>query len=217
MSDAPPLPWADRRVGRCLRLVAAVTVTGPTGRVLFDGRPACRRALDPRVAATAVGILRGVVGPGGTGFRAPIGRPLAGRTGTTSSFADAWFTGFTPQLATSVWIGDPRAQVPMRDLLPAGRSSGGPSALSSSTATSWPPCRGSRWPTCPARRPAGRAPTVPHRRCTPQLLAPASGGDGGRLPDERRTDRWPRRPGYQATRPAAAALTAAGGCAPPRS
>jgi membrane peptidoglycan carboxypeptidase len=100
-------------------------ITGPTGRVLFDGRPACRRVLDPRVAATAVGILRGVVGPGGTGFRAAIGRPLAGKTGTTSSFADAWFTGFTPQLATSVWVGDPRARVPMRHLFGGGPVYGG--------------------------------------------------------------------------------------------
>src|SRR4029450_6704077 len=100
-------------------------VPAPPGRVLFDGRPACRRVLDPRVAATAVGILRGVVGPGGTGFRAAIGRPLAGKTGTTSSFADAWFTGFTPQLATSVWVGDPRAQVPMRHLFDGGPVYGG--------------------------------------------------------------------------------------------
>ena len=100
-------------------------ITGPTGRVLFDGRPACRRVLDPRVAATTVGILRGVVGPGGTGFRAAIGRPLAGKTGTTSSFADAWFTGFTPQLATSVWVGDARAQVPMRILFGGGPVFGG--------------------------------------------------------------------------------------------
>ena len=100
-------------------------ITGPTGRVLFDGRPACRRVLDPRVAATAVGILRGVVGPGGTGFRAAIGRPLAGKTGTTSSFADAWFTAFTPRLATSVWVGDARAQVPMRHLFGGGPVYGG--------------------------------------------------------------------------------------------
>jgi penicillin-binding protein 1A len=100
-------------------------ITGPDGRVLFDGRPACRRVLDPRVAATTVGILRGVVGPGGTGFRAAIGRPLAGKTGTTSNFADAWFTGFTPQLATSVWVGDPRAQVPMRHLFGGGPVYGG--------------------------------------------------------------------------------------------
>jgi len=96
-------------------------ITGPTGRVLFDGRPSCRRVLDPQVAAAAVDILRGVVGPGGTGYRAAIGRPVAGKTGTTTSFADAWFTGFTPQLATSVWVGDPLRQTPM-----AGQFNGGP-------------------------------------------------------------------------------------------
>jgi membrane peptidoglycan carboxypeptidase len=90
-------------------------VTGPGGRVLYDGRPSCRRVLDPEVAATADAILSGVVRPGGTGFRAAIGRPLAGKTGTTTGFADAWFTGFTPQLATSVWVGDPDRQAPMTD------------------------------------------------------------------------------------------------------
>ena len=96
-------------------------ITGPTGRVLFDGRPSCRRVLDPQVAAAAVDILRGVVGPGGTGYRAAIGQPVAGKTGTTTSYADAWFTGFTPQLATSVWVGDPLRQTPM-----AGQFDGGP-------------------------------------------------------------------------------------------
>ena len=88
-------------------------VTDRSGRVLFDGRPSCRRVLDPQIAAAADGILQGVVRPGGTGFRAAIGRPVAGKTGTTTSFADAWFTGFTPQLATSVWVGDPARQTPM--------------------------------------------------------------------------------------------------------
>ena len=100
-------------------------ITGPTGRVLFDGRPSCRRVLDPQVAAAAVDILRGVVGPGGTGYRAAIGRPVAGKTGTTTSFADAWFTGFTPQLATSVWVGDPLRQTPMRTQFNGGPVYGG--------------------------------------------------------------------------------------------
>src|SRR4029450_6358179 len=100
-------------------------ITGPDGRVLFDGRPACRRVLDPQVAATADSIPQGGVRPGGTGFRAAIGRPLAGKTGTTSSFADAWFTGFTPQVATSVWVGDPARQPPMTDRFNSGPVYGG--------------------------------------------------------------------------------------------
>jgi membrane peptidoglycan carboxypeptidase len=100
-------------------------ITGPSGRVLYEGRPSCRRVIDPQVAATAVGLLGGVVRPGGTGFRAAIGRPLAGKTGTTTSFADAWFTGFTPQLATSVWVGDPARQTPMTDRFNGGPVYGG--------------------------------------------------------------------------------------------
>jgi penicillin-binding protein 1A len=77
------------------------------------------------VAADAVSILGGVVRPGGTGFRAAIGRPLAGKADTTTSFADAWFTGFTPQLATSVWVGDSDRQAPMADLFNGGPVYGG--------------------------------------------------------------------------------------------
>lgn len=42
----------------------------------------------------------------GTGRRANIGRPMAGKTGTSSDFRDAWFVGFTPQLVTGVWVGN---------------------------------------------------------------------------------------------------------------
>jgi membrane peptidoglycan carboxypeptidase len=107
------------------RPLAITRVTGPTGRVLLAGRPSCQQVVDPRVAATATGILRGVVAPGGTGFRAAIDRPVAGKTGTTTSFADAWFTGFTPQLATSVWVGNPTSQVPMAHLFNGGPVYGG--------------------------------------------------------------------------------------------
>jgi penicillin-binding protein 1A len=50
-------------------------------------------------------LLQGVV-QHGTGQRAKvIGRPIAGKTGTSSDYADAWFIGFTPSLLTSVWVG----------------------------------------------------------------------------------------------------------------
>ena len=44
---------------------------------------------------------------GGTGTRAQIGCPAAGKTGTTDNYTDAWFVGFTPRLATAVWVGYP--------------------------------------------------------------------------------------------------------------
>ena len=50
-------------------------------------------------------MLRDVI-RAGTGRRASIGRPAAGKTGTTSDYHDAWFVGYTPDLVASVWIGN---------------------------------------------------------------------------------------------------------------
>ena len=49
----------------------------------------------------------------GTGTAADIGRPAAGKTGTTDDYADAWFVGYTPQLVTAVWVGYPDGRIPM--------------------------------------------------------------------------------------------------------
>ena len=49
----------------------------------------------------------------GTGTGAYFGRPAAGKTGTTDNHADAWFCGYTPNLMTTVWVGHPKAQIPM--------------------------------------------------------------------------------------------------------
>jgi penicillin-binding protein 1A len=52
----------------------------------------------------------------GTGTHANIGCPAAGKTGTTDNFNDAWFVGYTPHLASSVWVGYPNALVEMRSV-----------------------------------------------------------------------------------------------------
>ena len=52
----------------------------------------------------------------GTGTRAGIGRSAAGKTGTTTDNADAWFVGYVPQLDTAVWVGYPGGEVPMQDV-----------------------------------------------------------------------------------------------------
>jgi membrane peptidoglycan carboxypeptidase len=70
----------------------------------------CHQVLDPSIAHKITGLLRGVVdGPGGgrTGASASIGRPVAGKTGTTNGSNAAWFIGYTPQLCTAVWVGKP--------------------------------------------------------------------------------------------------------------
>ena len=49
----------------------------------------------------------------GTGMAANIGRPAAGKTGTTDDYADAWFVGYTPQITTAVWVGYSERRIPM--------------------------------------------------------------------------------------------------------
>ncbi|MEA2461069.1 MAG: penicillin-binding protein [Actinomycetota bacterium] len=52
----------------------------------------------------------------GTGVAADIGRPAAGKTGTTNNYSDAWFVGYTPQLVAAVWVGYPEGLVPMTNV-----------------------------------------------------------------------------------------------------
>ena len=75
--------------------------------------PAYQRVLPASVAAVVHEMLTGVV-QHGTGTEAGIsGVDVAGKTGTTTNYADAWFVGWTPQLTTAVWVGFPNRLVPM--------------------------------------------------------------------------------------------------------
>ncbi|MFQ9936586.1 MAG: penicillin-binding transpeptidase domain-containing protein [Phascolarctobacterium faecium] len=58
-----------------------------------------------KAAYQTVDIMRDVF-VDGTAGGAGIGRPAAGKTGTTDDYTDAWFVGFTPNLSAAVWIGD---------------------------------------------------------------------------------------------------------------
>ena len=84
-------------------------VKDSTGKVISTAKPAGTKALDPAVAYLTTDILRGVMAQG-TGKSAQIGRPAAGKTGTTQEYRDAWFVGYTPDLVTAVWVGYPDAQ-----------------------------------------------------------------------------------------------------------
>jgi penicillin-binding protein 1A len=78
-----------------------------SNRVLEDNisnKPATAQVLDPVIADNVTDVLRGVISYG-TGTAADIGRPAAGKTGTTSKFTNAWFCGYTPTLSTAVWMG----------------------------------------------------------------------------------------------------------------
>jgi penicillin-binding protein 1A len=82
-----------------------VQVTDSNGKVLLDNTPKRRLVLDPWSAASINDVLQGVIN-GGTATRAQIGRPAAGKTGTTSSERDVWFVGYVPQLSTAIWVGN---------------------------------------------------------------------------------------------------------------
>src|SRR5207249_4048949 len=93
-----------------------VKVIDATGAVLEDNtRPSTKRVLNEVIADNVTDVLRGVI-TSGTGRAADIGRPAAGKTGTTENFGNAWFVGYTPTLATSVWMGYADASRPLRGI-----------------------------------------------------------------------------------------------------
>jgi penicillin-binding protein 1A len=75
------------------------------GASLERTRPEVQEALDPQIASIMNALLEGVITDGTGAAAASLGRPLAGKTGTTDDFTDAWFIGYTPELVVGVWVG----------------------------------------------------------------------------------------------------------------
>ncbi len=99
-------------------------IVGPDGKTLFSRNPECDQVIDSGIANQTVDMLRTVI-TSGTGTRAALpGRPVAGKTGTTDDYKNAFFNGFVPQLSSSIWVGYPKApqsrQWSMRHLGPGG-------------------------------------------------------------------------------------------------
>ena len=91
------------------RAVESITSGGHTE----TNAPVPRQVLTPTQAETISQLLQGVV-RGRTGTAAALpGREVAGKTGTTENYGDAWFVGYTPQLVAAVWVGYPDKLVPM--------------------------------------------------------------------------------------------------------
>jgi len=76
------------------------------------GKPQRKRVLSGGVAWQVTQVLQQNVNSG-TGVAAYFGRPAAGKTGTTENHADAWFSGYVPQLQATVWVGYPKGEIPM--------------------------------------------------------------------------------------------------------
>jgi len=76
-----------------------------SGRIIYQADNTYKRVLEVKTVAYMVEMLKQVI-KHGTGRAANIGRPEAGKTGTTDSDRDAWFMGFTPDIVTGVWVGN---------------------------------------------------------------------------------------------------------------
>lgn len=84
--------------------IAIVKVIDRNGKILENNSPREKVIINERSAYILTDMLRGVI-LHGTGTAANIGRPAAGKTGTTDDYKDAWFVGYTPDLVAAVWMG----------------------------------------------------------------------------------------------------------------
>lgn len=109
---------------RCAPMAVTRIELGPAaggGDEKFE--PDCAAAFDGERAAQLTALLTEPV-ENGTATAAQLGRPVAGKTGTTDDYKDAWFVGYVPQLATAAWVGYERPK-PMEDVLGVSRVTGG--------------------------------------------------------------------------------------------
>lgn len=89
-----------------------VKIVDRDGRVIYQHKVKTEQAVSPQVAKATASVLGEVV-TRGTGQGAQISEPAAGKTGTTQSYRDAWFCGWSHGVSTAVWMGYPAGQIEM--------------------------------------------------------------------------------------------------------
>jgi 1A family penicillin-binding protein len=98
--------------GTAIEPTTIAEIRTPDGTVLKPLREDRGAVVSPGNAYLLTKTLEQVI-LRGTGRAAQIGRPAAGKTGTTNDYADAWFVGYTPNLVAAVWVGHPKGRIPM--------------------------------------------------------------------------------------------------------
>jgi penicillin-binding protein 1A len=147
------------------------TITAHDGRVLHQNQPTPNQAVAPEVAHLVTMALTETV-QRGTATQARIGRPVAGKTGTSQDHRDAWFVGYTPQLVTSVWVGFAEQNVPMEE----------PNTPYTVTGALWPAEIWARYTSAAlASAPFDRLPTVPNEGLVTVEVDLATGNLAGPL------------------------------------
>lgn len=91
--------------GHLVEPTSIMRIEDRDGNLIYESRVHDKAVFDENLIAALVDMMRGVLNYG-TGQNARIGRPAAGKTGTTSDYKDAWFIGFVPQLVTATWVGN---------------------------------------------------------------------------------------------------------------
>ncbi len=85
--------------------VSILMITDSAGRVLYTNDTLPEQVIKPESAYLTTNLLKGAI-ERGTGWKArELGRPVAGKTGTTNEYRDAWFVGYAPSLVAGVWVG----------------------------------------------------------------------------------------------------------------
>jgi penicillin-binding protein 1A len=93
--------------GKLVRRRSILRISDADGRTVEEhtGPPLTEQRLSPETAYIVTDMMKGVV-EAGTGRKAQaLGRPVAGKTGTSTNYRDAWFYGFTPEIVCGVWVG----------------------------------------------------------------------------------------------------------------
>ena len=108
--NVPPLSMANAYAtfasgGKYCKPIAIDQILDASGTSMAVPSADCTQAMDQGAADQTATTLTATSQRGGTAQNATFGRPIGGKTGTTDDNNDAWFVGFTPQLATAVWIG----------------------------------------------------------------------------------------------------------------
>ncbi|MEA1939376.1 MAG: PBP1A family penicillin-binding protein [Candidatus Caldatribacteriota bacterium] len=92
-------------LGEKIESTSIIRIEDYTGKLIKENIVQKKKVFKEETCYVLIDMMKGVI-ERGTGWNAKIGRPAAGKTGTTDDFVDAWFIGFTPDLATAVYIGN---------------------------------------------------------------------------------------------------------------
>lgn len=96
---------AFANLGSLIKPTAITNIKSRSGEVLFTAAPEITQPITPGTAHIITSLMQSVIQNGTATKVKALNRPVAGKTGTTNNYVDAWFMGYTPELVTGVWVG----------------------------------------------------------------------------------------------------------------